>query len=189
VKRTQLSGVAVALVIVLSLTAPTPAGADHGDAEIRVSAPVGARIGDTVEVIATLVDPLSGPVAGATVSMAETVEFMDSGSTEVVVSSARTGGDGRAILRYTVRRAGPRELVVRFDGDEHHPPVGGAFTLTIADGGSSYLVEPPPGVPGVNRFLLVALMTGVWGTMLVVALHVVAIARQGHSSSSAGGES
>lgn len=189
-KRAQLIGAAVALwLIALTLTTPAHVAAEPGNAEIRISAPVDARIGDAVEVTATLVDPVLGPVAGATITMTETVEFMDSGSTEVLVTSARTGEDGQATLRYTARRAGPREFVVRFDGNDDYAPVDGAFTLPIAEGGSSYLVEAPAGIPGVNRFLLVALMTGVWGTMLIVALHVVAIARQGHSSSSAGGES
>lgn len=182
-------GVIALLVVALTLTTPAYVAAEPGAAEIRVSAPVDARIGDAVEVTATLVDPALGPVAGATITMTESVEFMDSGAAEVLVSSARTDEDGRAVLRYIARRAGAREFVVRFDGNDDYEPVRGAFTLPVADGGSSYHVEAPPGVPGVNRFLLVALMTGVWGTMLVVAVHVVAIARQGHSASSEGGES
>lgn len=169
--------------------APGVARAEPGVTELQVSAPVEAAIGDALELRIVLIDSDdAASIPGATVTLYERTGFMDVSAREVAVASAVTADDGAAVIRFRARREGVRNLIVRFDGDPDHGASFAEFELPVAPGPAIYTVEPPPGIPGVNRFLVVGILVVVWGTMFIIAAHVVAIAREGHSEATQGGE-
>ncbi len=169
--------------------APGVVHAEPGATELRVSAPVAAAIGDALKLrIVLIASDAAESVPGAPVTLYERTGFMGVSPREVMVASAVTGDDGAAVIRFTARREGVRNLVVRFDGDPDHGASFATFELPVAAGPAIYTVEPPPGIPGVNRFLVVGILVVVWGTMFIIAAHVIAIAREGHSEATPGGE-
>ena len=173
------------LVILSTLTAivawltPASIHAQPAPAELRLSAPVSTAIGETITLQATLLTASGEPIERASIVLFEQTGFLDVSAREIEITSGVTTDTGVAILRYIARREGVRNLIARYEGSDDAGATSIAIELPVATGGATYSVEPPPGIPGVNRFLIVALMAVVWGTMLVVAAHVVAIAREG----------
>jgi hypothetical protein len=151
----------------------------RAESKLTVSAPVSANTGETTPLTVNAVDPAGKPVAGARVHLFEVVTFLGSLKQDVEVAAATTGKDGQATLSYAARRTGTRSLKVAFDGNVDHRATSLALELPVADAGSTYEVKPPPGIPGVNRFLVSGVIMTVWGTMFIVAWHVLAIVRAG----------
>ncbi len=176
----QLS--AAALLALAALYAPSVLHAAPAPVVLQLSAPVAVTVGDSTLLQATLTNEAGEPVASVLVTLYERAAFLDLSAREIVVASAITNGEGRADLRFEARRTGPRSLVARFAGDQEHAAAEARIELAVREGAQVYEVEAQRGVPGVNRFLLIAILTLVWGTMLIVALHVVAIAREGDRS-------
>jgi hypothetical protein len=167
-----------ALLTIAGGLLPAAAHAEPGPTELRLSAPITVDVGDAVELHATLTAG-GEPVDGAVVVLYERAGFMNVGAREVAVASVSTDEGGVAVIKFVARREGARQLTVRYEGSEEHAPADVAIELTVAAGAQTYIVDAQPGIPGVNRFLVMTVLAGVWGTMLVVALHVVAIAREG----------
>jgi hypothetical protein len=173
-------GTVTGLVVAVALALlPGVLHAEPGAAELRISAPVQATVGDEVELQLTLLTAEGEPIEGATITLYEQVAFMDTKPAEVVVSGAATDAAGRAAIHYIARREGARSLTVRYEGDEEHAAAAVTVELPVLAGDQTYLVERLPGIPGVNRFLVVGILVIVWGTMFIIAAHVVAIARAG----------
>ncbi len=186
-RRLILSLLLPAAAALAGAFAPGVVRAEPGATELQVSAPVEAAIGDALELRAVLIASDQASVPGAAVTLYERTGFMDVSEREVAIASAVTDDDGVAVIRFIARREGVRDLIVRFDGDSDHGASFATFELPVAPGPAIYTVEPPPGIPGVNRFFVVGILVVVWGTMFIVAAHVVAIAREGHSEATRGG--
>ncbi len=178
-RRLLLRSLVAAVLIIAGGLLPAVAHAEPGPTELRLSAPITVAVGDAVELRATLLTAAGEPIDGAVVVLYERAGFMNVNAREVAVASVSTDAGGVAVIRYVARREGARQLTVRYEGSEEHAAADVAIELSVAAGAQIYVVEAPPGIPGVNRFLVMTILAGVWGTMLVVALHVVAIAREG----------
>ncbi|TAK76617.1 MAG: hypothetical protein EPO16_06925 [Dehalococcoidia bacterium] len=177
-----------ALLIVTPAGAAAPAGAagatgpdSRPKSQLAIVAPVGSARGSQVDISVTASDAKGAPIPAARIVLAETVQFYGLDPQTVEVASATTGKDGVAVLQYLPRRTGERALKVMLDGNAARAPSSLDLKLTIGDGPATYLVEPPAGIPGVNRFLVSAIIVTVWGTMFIVTMHVVAIARAGRN--------
>lgn len=175
--RRHLFATAIALAA-LALTAGTAYG-EPGPVELRLAAPARAAIGDIVRMQVTIVDADGEPVAGARLLLSERVSFLDASPEAAVVAGATSNAAGVAVITYVARREGTRRLTVSYAGDATHAPASVAIELPVAPGSAVYHVDLPSSIPGVNRFLVIGVLVAVWGTMLVVALHVVGIAREG----------
>lgn len=175
--RRRLLATVIALAA-LMVTAGTAYG-EPGPVELRLAAPATAAIGDVVRLQVTIVDANGEPVAGARLLLSERVSFLDARPENAVVAGATSDAMGVAVITYVARREGTRSLTVNYAGDAVHAPASVAIELPVAPGSAVYHVDPPSSIPGVNRFLVIAVLVAVWGTMLVVALHVVGIAREG----------
>lgn len=175
--RRHLFATAIALAA-LALTAGAAYG-DPGPVELRLTAPATAAIGDVVSVQVTIVDADGEPVAGARLLLSERVSFLDAKPESAAVAGATSDAAGVAVITFLARREGTRSLTVSYAGDAAHAPASVTIELPVAPGGPVYHVELPSSIPGVNRFLVIGVLVAVWGTMLIVALHVVGIAREG----------
>ncbi len=176
------SAIALLTVAALISVVPSTAHAEPGGTTLQVSGPVAATVGDTVELVATLTDAAGEPVADVQLLVEERVGFLDTKVSDVTVASAATNDDGVAVIRYAARRDGDRSLLVWFPGTSEFAEASAGFEFTVASGPATYTVEAPPGIPGVNRFAVIAVLVVVWGTMLIVAGHVTAIAREGRAA-------
>ena len=171
--------IATLAVAALILVAPSTVHAEPDGTTLQVSGPVGSTVGDTVELVATLTDAAGEPVANVQLLVEERIGFLDTKVSDVIVASAATNDAGVAVIRYAARREGDRSLLIRFPGTDDFAQTSAGLGFTVAAGPATYTVEAPPGIPGVNRFVVMAVVVLVWGTMLIVAWHVAAIAREG----------
>jgi len=173
------------LAVVATVAGSSVARAQQDAPTLQIGAPVSASIGETVEIVATLTAPDGSPLAGQLLELVEMLGLFDVAARDVVVASAATDQTGTAHIRYVARRDGARALTVSFRGNGQLAAVSAGFELPVASAGATYTVEAPPGIPGVNRFVLVALLAAVWGTMFIVAIHVAGIALAGRSADAA----
>jgi hypothetical protein len=186
-RRLDLAVAALVLAVLTTVT-PSIVHAEPGGTTLQVSGPVGATVGDTVELVATLTDDAGAPVADVQLLVDERLGFFDTKASDVTVASAATNDDGVAVIRYVARREAARSLVIRFPGNNDFAEASAGLQFTVVPGQATYAVEAPPGIPGVNELVLMVVLVAVWGTMLVVAAHVVAIARAGDSADLEDGE-
>lgn len=173
-----------ALLVVTPAGAAGPAGTADGPdtrpkSQLALVAPVESVRGRHVDISVTASDASGVPIPAARILLVETVEFYGMEPRAVEVASATTGKDGVARLEYLPRRTGERALKVMLDGNAARAPSSVELKLAVGDGPATYRVEPPAGIPGVNRFLVSTIIVIVWGTMFIVTMHVVAIVRAG----------
>ncbi len=169
-------------------TGATAAVDTRPKSSLTIAAPVSVTVGENARLSATAVDPSGAPIPGVKVHLFEATEFLGSLPQDVEVAQATTDANGIATLAYTARRSGARALKVLFDGDVRHQPGALELQMGVNEGAATYSVTPPPGIPGVNRFFVSAIIIAVWGTMFIVALHVLAIVRAGNEADAEQGE-
>jgi len=154
------------------------------ETQLALTAPVGASLGNKVAFSIAAGDTTGAPIAGAKLQLVEVTGFYGLDPQEVDVARAVTAADGTATLEYIARRTGTRTLKAIFPGDSQHAPASLDVQLDVGDGPSLYVVHPPTGIPGVNRFFVSGIIIAVWGTMFIVAMHVVGIVRAGRTEGS-----
>lgn len=164
--------------VVLALGTATTAHASH--LNVRVAAPTLAIAGQTSALEAVVTSGDTGQaVAGVDVTFFAHGSFGKiSGYMEI--GRAVTGSDGVATISYTPRESGAHDIRVDY------APVSGAtmeqITTSIAvDGSADQLYVQTAGiqVPGLNSWLIIGLLSVVWGILFFVAVAVIRIARAG----------
>ena len=119
--------------------------------------------------------------AGLPVANAPVTVYMDAAfggvTGEVELGKAVTDERGVAVLNYVPRAAGSHQLRIEHlapDGLEHE-----ATTATISVVGAPQLHTSASGIqiPGLNVWLIIALVAGVWFLLFSVGLRVFTIAR------------
>lgn len=164
---------------------PAAAGTDtRPKSQLGLSAPVGAALGSRVPLSISAGDASGAPIAGAQLRLVEVTGFYGLDPQEIEVARAVTAKDGTATLEYVARRTGTRVLKATFAGDVTHAPASLDVKLEVGDGPALYHVEPPAGIPGVSRFFVSGIIIAVWGTMFIVAMHVVGIVRASRNEGS-----
>ncbi len=147
---------------------------------VSIAGATNAVVGQPGEISATLVSPDSGkPMSGVNVTFLAHAAFgkMDG---FVEVGQATTNSQGVATVSYVPREPGDQAIKVSY------VPVPGAKaeeasgTISVA-GAPVQLYTPTAGiqVPGLNSWLIVGLLTIVWGTLFGVGVTVIRIARAG----------
>lgn len=154
------------------------AAASHVNAVITV--PDKATVGQPVEVQVTLRSADEGlPVADVTVMFYTDASFGDV-TGEVELGQAVTDKNGVATLTHEPRSASEHQIRIEYlPPGESEPEV--ATTSISVTGSTSQLHRSTAGVeiPGLNVWLIIALVSGVWAILFSVALRVIAIARAG----------
>jgi hypothetical protein len=150
------------------------AGAAHVVVDLTV--PEQPAIGQPTEVRADFHSEADqSPIAGITVSFHEEVTF-GGVTSDVELGQAVTDANGSAALTYEPRTPGTHEIHARYTyggGEEEDA----AASLTVPATGQQ-LVRSSAGVniPGLNVWLLMAVVAAVWAILLSVAFRVIAIA-------------
>lgn len=172
------TGLAVAAPLVAALALAGVASASHLEAELTPSD--AAEVGQPSEVQAALHFADDGsPAAEVPVTFYMTASFAEVEG-EIVLGEAVTDAGGVATLEYEPRTAGDHEIRMEYAAGEGGEPESVTSTISVA-GGSQQLHQSTAGVdiPGLNVWLLIAVVGGVWAILLSVALRVIAIAHNG----------
>ena len=154
--------------------------ADASHATLKVTAPANLTAGDSVDIQAVLNSADDGEaVPGATISF-----YMDGSfggvDSKVLLGQSVTDKDGVAHLSYIPRTAGEHQVHVEYLTPGAGEPEVATWSHDVT-GATGQLYRSSAGVqiPGLNVWLLIAVVTAVWAILLSVALRVVAIANAG----------
>ena len=175
--KSFIAKVAVIALIVAGGVLVLARTADASHVVVEVLGPGQVEVGVPAELQVALRDAEAGlPVANAPVTV-----YMDAtfgGVTgEVELGKAVTDERGVAVLDYSPRAAGSHQLRI-----EHLAPGGiehEATSAAISVGGAPQLHRSASGIqiPGLNVWLIIALVAGVWFLLFSVGLRVFTIAR------------
>jgi len=163
--------------------------ADASHAKLEVKPPSQLTVGDSVDIQAVLRSADDGlPIAAATVTFYMKASFGGIDG-EVELGRAVTDENGAAILLYQPRSEGEHQIRVEYLTPGASEPEEVTWSHSVA-GATGQLYRSTAGVqiPGLNVWLLIALVSGVWAILLSVALRVVAIARDGTAAGAAARE-
>jgi len=151
--------------------------ADASHMKLDVVAPSQLTVGDSVDIQAVLHAAHGGEaVAGATVTF-----YMDGSfggiDGEVILGQAITDENGIAALNYQPRSAGEHQVRVEYLTPGAGEPEETTWSHTVT-GATEQLYRSSAGVqiPGLNVWLLIAVVAAVWVILLSVAVRVIAIA-------------
>jgi hypothetical protein len=154
--------------------------ADASHATLKVVAPAHLTAGDSVDVQAELHSAHDGTaVPGATITF-----YMDGsfGGVEgkVLLGQAVTDKDGVANLSYLPRTAGEHQLHVEYLTPGESEPEVATWSHDVS-GAPHQFYQSTAGVqiPGLNSWVLMAVVGMVWAILLSVAARVIAIASAG----------
>jgi hypothetical protein len=167
---------ASATVVALAIAALSLTGTARA-AHIRVDldVPEQAVIGQPMELQAHFHSESEAAIADMEVTFHEQVTF-GGVTSDLELGRAVTDEDGFAALTYEPRTAGTHDIHVRYtyaDGEEEDA----AASLTVpATGQQLYRSTAGVNIPGLNVWLLMALVATVWAILLSVAFRVIAIA-------------
>jgi hypothetical protein len=108
---------------------------------------------------------------------------------EVELGTALTDANGVAILDFEPRLAGEYELRIEYLHSGDAEPEVATAVVTVA--GTSQLYQSTSGIqiPGLNVWLIIALVGSVWSILFSVGLRVLAIARASANGEEAVAES
>src|SRR3990170_4720298 len=154
--------------------------ADATHATLKVVAPTNLTAGDSVDIQAVLHSADDGeavPEATITFYMDGSFGGVDS---EVMLGQAITDKDGVAHLSYLPRTAGEHQVHVEYLTPGESEPQVATWSHDVS-GAPHQFYRSSAGVqiPGLNVWLLIAVVASVWAILLSVALRVVAIANAG----------
>ena len=151
--------------------------ADASHMKLDVVAPSQLTVGDSVDIQAVLHAAHGGEaVEGATVTF-----YMDGSfggiDGEVILGQAVTDENGVAALSYQPRSAGEHQLRVEYLTPDAGEPEETTWSHTVT-GATEQLYRSSAGVqiPGLNVWLLIAVVAAVWVILLSVAVRVITIA-------------
>ena len=171
-------------VLALGVAAFALAGtASAASVAVELMVPGQATTGEATEIHATLRGVDNGrPVTGAMVTLYTDASIVGVAG-EVEIGHAVTDENGIAAVRYEPRQAGDHEIRVEYVVPGGTEPEVVTKSITIV-GGDSQLYRSSAGVniPGLNVWLIMAVLAGVWLTLLSVAVRVIAIANDGGGS-------
>jgi hypothetical protein len=151
--------------------------ADASHMKLDVVAPSQLTVGDSVDIQAVLHAAHGGEaVAGAAVTF-----YMDGSfggiDGEVILGQAITDENGVAVLSYQPRSAGEHQLRVEYLTPGAGEPEETTWSHTVTGAtGQLYMSSAGVQIPGLNVWLLIAVVAAVWVILLSVAVRVIAIA-------------
>jgi hypothetical protein len=174
VKSLILKTSAVALVLVATFAFAGTAAADH--VTVTLSLPDQPVIGQPAHVRGEFHTVETGaPITGMTVVLHEQATI--GGVTgDADIAQAVTDANGVATLTYTLNVPGDHELHVRYTNGDAAPEDASVSVTVPAAAQQLYQSTAGVDVPGLNVWLLMAVVATVWAILLTVAYRVFRIA-------------
>lgn len=144
--------------------------------KMTLSAPSQVSLGDVVQLRAHLQDEAGAPISGATARFFSYAAFLSSSTRLMEIGEAITDGQGVATIEYQPRRGGNIEVIVKYEGDSRYAPSQASIAFVVEGNEQLYQAQAGLSVPFINKWLLVGVVTVVWGILLFVGLLVLRIA-------------
>ncbi len=134
--------------------------------------------GQSVRISVYLIDPAGNPIEGGEISFTLESTFMN------VVGGIELGTDitdiaGLAEVNWEPRSEGENLVIVRFPGDDIFTPVTVEDVLVVNPGPDLYTEASPLRVFGANVWMVVSILSVVWGLYAVALGFGIRIARAG----------
>ena len=154
------------------------AGASHVKVDISVPSEVTAGGPAAVQVRLSSADE-DLPVANATITLYASESF-GRVTSDVELGQTVTDQNGVAVVRFHPLSAGDHQIRVQYVAPGESQPEVATASVTLP-GVTSQMYRSSAGVqiPGLNVWLLIALVATVWAILLSVAVRVIAIAHAG----------
>ena len=171
---------AAAAIALLAVGVGNAMTAHASPLQVSIASATNALVGQPSQIDATLVSPDTGkPMAGVNVTFLAHSSF---GKVDgfMEIGRAATNAQGIASISYVPHDAGSHDIKV-----DYVPTTGATMeeaSGSINVGGAAeqlYVQKAGIQVPGLSSWLIVGLLTIIWGTLFGVALTVVRIARAG----------
>lgn len=154
--------------------------------KVSIASATNAVVGQSSEVSATLVSPDTGkPMSGVNVTFLAHATFgkMD-GFAEI--GQAVTNSQGIASVSYVPRDPGDEAIEVSYVPATGAKAETATGSISVAGAPSQMYVQTAGvQVPGLNSWLIIGLLTIVWGTLFGVGITVIRIARAGQGATRA----
>ncbi len=176
----SLVGVGLAAVILTTTVFAVGGAAEATHVDLSVAPPEELAVGSPAETQVTLLTADgAAPVAGAVITLFREASFAGTVG-EIEVGRAVTDENGVAILGYEPRAAGEHQMRAEYLPPDATEPEETTWSQSVA-GTTEQLHQSTAGiqVPGIDVWILMAVLATVWTILLSVALRVVAIARDG----------
>ena len=144
--------------------------------KLLLSAPASAPIGQPVRLAAMLRDDSGQPIGKATVRFYSPVTFLAGASGLELLDEATTDVQGVATIEYVPTTTETMHIVAKFDGDSQHAPSQADTTVPLTGDNQLYHAEAGIRVPFVSKWILVGVLSFVWGTYFLVVNLILRIA-------------
>ena len=181
-KRLVLIAAGLLTCTVLAVGSAATAHASH--LLVHVSEPTAALVGQPSELDAALTSADTGaPVAGVSVTFYAHATF---GRVDgfMEIGRAVTNSAGVATISYVPRESGTHDIRVDYTGSAGSA-VEQATASVAVDGAAPqpqmYVQNAGIQIPGLNSWLIMGLLTVVWGTLLFIGVTIIRIARAGRA--------
>lgn len=168
----------VALLLLLGGGLGLASTAQASHVNVRITESTDAVVGQPVQLQAHFTSASTGqPVAGAVATFYMQGDFIGV-SGDVEIGRSVTNQDGIATITYEPRDAGQHQVRVDYtlanDTAVEHAPA----SINVADApGQVFQQTAGVRVPGLNRWLIIAIASLIWAILFGVAVTVVRIAR------------
>jgi hypothetical protein len=175
-KSIAVKAVVLALVIGAGTLALTrTADAAHVVAEIL--GPDQIEVGRPAQLqVALRTGETGAPLANTQVTVYTEASFADVAG-EIELGRAVTDESGVAVLDFEPRLAGERELRIEYLVPGESEAEVATTTLSVASGTQLHQSTSGVQIPGLNVWLIIALVAGVWSVLFSVGLRVLNVAR------------
>ena len=172
--QTRLAVIALMVVGGVLMLART---ADASHVVVEVTGIDQVRVGVPAQFQVALHDAAEGlPVANAPVTVYMDATFAGV-SGEVRLGSAVTDENGVAVITHEPRSANVHELRVEYLPEGASEPEVATVPVTAAEGPQLSRSASGIQIPGLNVWLIIAIVAGVWSLLFSVGVRVFAIAR------------
>jgi len=171
---------ATAAIALLAFGVGSAMTAHASPLKVSIASATNAVVGQPGDISATLMSPDTGkPMSGVNVTFLAHASF---GKTDgfMEVGQAVTNSQGVASISYVPRQAGSEDIEVSYVASTGAKAETATGSINVTGAASQlYVQRAGIQVPGLNSWLIVGLLTIVWGTLFGVGVTVIRIARAG----------
>jgi uncharacterized protein (DUF58 family) len=175
---TAASALLLGLALFAGPTSQVLAEAPAPSAVLEVTAVTEASVGEEVPLTASLFTADGKPMANATVRFYVRSSFVGVEG-DMEIGRATTDANGFATIPYRPGREGEVTIRAELAGDGQVTAIETSTPLTVSGSRQVYVESAGIQVPGLGVWVLIAVLTGVWSILFIVALLIFLIAREG----------
>jgi len=164
------------MALALATAGVARADSPGADVSLKLSAPTMTTLARETQISATLLKADGTPVSGAVIHFYAEASFAGVKG-KLHLGQATTDAQGVAIFHYSPRSNGDLTLFAEFEGDNELQPAKAKTTLRVTGSPPLYRETAGIQVPGLNSWLLIAVLSGIWAILFTAGVFILSIAR------------